>query len=39
MTEEERRSLLELIDWFTRRYAAPGARLASARRLLHQQQR
>lgn len=32
MSEEERRSIHELIDWFTRRYPTPAQRLAYVRR-------
>jgi hypothetical protein len=31
MSDEERRSISELIDWFMRRYPTPAARLAQAR--------
>jgi hypothetical protein len=31
MSDEERREINELIDWFVRRYPTPAARLAQAR--------
>ena len=31
MSDEERRSILELIDWFMRRYPTPAARLAQVK--------
>lgn len=32
MTDEERQEILDLVDWFTRRYPTPGDRLAYTRR-------
>jgi hypothetical protein len=32
MSDDERREVIDLIDWFMRRYPTPAARLAQARR-------